>query len=185
MKNIVSFSSEKLQALLLQLKASRVDRQSAASFVKKHPKTLIQLLHWALTPKRKRLHQAAAWVLEFVLIEKINWLHPHFDYFLKKLPKISSESSKRPLSKILYYYMRSKTHYDQLSPQQKKKIIALCFDWILLPSKTATLAFAIKILILLQKEYPWIAENLQDYIQNQMPNPSPGLQASIRSIFKK
>ena len=151
MKNIVSFNFEQFQALLLQLKASLIDRQKAAAYIKKHPKALLRLIDWALTPKRKRLHQVAAWVLEFVLIEKISWLQPHFDLFLRKLPKVESESSKRPLSKILYYYIRSKTHYDQLSPKQKKKIIALCFDWILLPSKTATLAFAIKILMLLQK----------------------------------
>ncbi len=183
MKNIVSFNSEQLQTLLLQIKASRVDRQKAAAFVKEHPKTLLSLLDWALSPKKKRLHQVASWVLEFVLIEQTDWLQPHFNHFLNKLPQIQSESSKRPLAKILYYYL--KTNYDQLSTPQKKKIIALCFDWILLPSKTATLAFAIKILMLLQKDYPWISENIKDFMQTQMPNPSPGLRASLRSIFKK
>lgn len=185
MKNIVSFNSEKLHALLLSLKASRKEREQAAKWVAHNPETFINLLDWALQPQKSRLHQAAAWVLELVLLENIDRLQPYFNHFLDKLPQITSESSKRPMSKILFHYVRWQAQNNPLTTGQKKKIISLCFDWLLLPSKTATLAFAIKILIHFQKEYPWVKENLSDFAQNQIVNPSAGLRASLRSIFKK
>lgn len=185
MKSTASFNSDRLKSILLKLTASKIDRKKAADFVNKNPQTLLTLLEWALTPKKRRLYQTAAWVLEFILIYRIEWLQPHFDYFLKKIPKINSESSKRPLSKILYHYVKSKEHFNTLTKKEKLKIITLCFEWILLPSKTATIAFAIKILILFQKEFPWVKENLSDLTTNKILNTRTGLGASLRAIFKK
>ncbi len=163
----------------------KIDKKKATDFVNKNPQTLLTLIDWALTPKKRRLYQTSAWVLEFILINRIERLQPHFDYFLKKIPKINLESSKQPFSKILYHYVKSKEHFYSLTKKEKLKIIILCFEWILLRSKTATITFAIKILILFQKEFPWVKENLSNLATNQILNTSPSLGASLNAIFKK
>ena len=121
MKSTASFNSDCLKSILLKLTASKIDKKKAADFVNKNPQTLLTLIDWALKPKKRRLYQTAAWVLEFILINRIERLQPHFDYFLKKIPKINSESSKRPLSKILYHYVKSKEHFNSLTKKKKIK----------------------------------------------------------------
>ena len=185
MKSTESFNSDCLKSILLKLTASKIDKKKAADFVNKNPQTLLTLIDWALKPKKRRLYQTAAWVLEFILINRIERLQPHFDYFLKKIPKINSESSKRSLSKILYHYVNSKEHFNSLTKKEKLKIIILCFEWILLPSKTTTITFAIRILVLFQKEFPWVEENLSNLSTNQIHSKATSLGASLRAIFKK
>ena len=119
MKSTASFNSDRLKSILLNLTASKIDRKKAADFVNKNPQTLLTLLKWALLSEKRRLYQISALVLEFILIYRIEWLQPHFDFFLEKIPKINSESSKRPLSKILYYYVKSKEHFKILTSKEK------------------------------------------------------------------
>ena len=118
-----------LNDFLKPLNASIADRQRGKKFIEQNPDYFEPLLFLALNPKAERVHIVASWVLEQVLFENSSRLKAHWAYFLKQLPAIENESMRRPLSKILFAYVKNKELRIQLSKREEERIIEQCFDW--------------------------------------------------------
>ena len=164
------------------LSARKKDRQAGAQYLADHPEQWQALFAYGLNPQAERIHIILCWCAELYLVPQPDRLSPQLDTFLHQLALIQNESMRRSLSKILYYYVR---HFEkQLTQEQKEQIITLAFDWLIAPAQVATLNFALKLLQILQKEAPWIREELRAIVKQQLPTASPGYRAAAREIFK-
>jgi len=172
-----------LEDFLKPLNASIADRQRGKKFIEQNPDYFEALLSLALNPKAERVHIVASWVLEQVLFENISRLKTHWTYFLKQLSKIENESMRRPLSKILFAYVKNNELRIQLSKREEERILELCFDWIIAPAQTATLAFALKTLTYYIHTHDWIREALEDLIQKGFGKDRVGIQSTIKRLL--
>lgn len=173
-----------LKTFLNPLNASRSDREAGAAFIKQHPHHFKELFEAALNAKGKRFHVMCAWILEKVLLDELDKLKPKLDAFLSALPKIQNESMRRPLSKILYHFLKVKENRKSLREEQCNQIIAICFDWIIGPAKVATFSFALKVIGLFKKQRPEVRTLLNDALHNGFEAASPGMLVAIRRVLK-
>lgn len=165
-----------------RLSARKTDRQAGATYLENNPEHWEDLFLYGLNPQAQRIHIVLCWCVELYVVPQPDRLITIFNVFLERLPQIKNESMRRSLSKILYYYTQKKKA--KLTADQKEKIIAQAFDWLIEPAQVATLNFALKLLQLLQDEAPWVKEELRAIVQQQLPTASPGYRAAAREIIK-
>jgi hypothetical protein len=109
----------------------------------------------------------AAWVLEFVLNKKLEWLAPHLTHFTKHISEVHLESAVRPISKICAmiansYRSKSDTEIKtNLSSKDIQNIIETSFDLLISKHKVAVKVYAMETLFLLGKEEQWIHDELK------------------------
>lgn len=164
------------------LSARKTDRQAGANYLADNPEHWEALFLYGLNPEAQRIHIVLCWCVELYIVQQPDRLATIFNIFLERLPQLKNESMRRSLSKILYYYVRKYT--TKLTADQKEKIIAQAFEWLIEPAQVATLNFALKLLQLLQNEANWVKEELRAIVQQQLPTASPGYRAAAREIFK-
>ena len=90
------------------INAKRIYRDRAAAYVLKHPETMPELIKLVFDVN-SALHIKAAWTLELVCLENLSLILPYAKVFIENMPKISHESSLRPVSKVCYFIC--KKHY--------------------------------------------------------------------------
>ena len=165
------------------LSARRADREKGAQEMKKHPEWEATMVATALNPKAGRKQQISAWILELYFLEQLPTLGQYLPKILDAIPEITNESVRRPLSKLLYYYITaSNTH---LETKTIDRIVAIAFDWLIAPAQVATLNFALRILNHYRNHKPWIKEELIHIVKQQLPNASAGYHAAAREILKE
>jgi len=164
------------------LSARKTDRIQGRNYIATQPELLLDLLFSAIESKQKRIHILVIWCIELHLCDHLEQLHPGFDRFLNGLPKVHNVSMRRSLSKILHFYSKAFSH--RLDNQQKEKIIAQAFDWLIEPAQVATLSFALKILKTFKTHAPWVQAALRAVVEKQLPDASPGYRAAAREILK-
>ncbi len=131
----------------------------------------------------------AAWVLEFVCNEKLNWLAPHFDYFLQNISKIIFGSAVRPVSKICEFLAKSYNSkkdlfiQNHLSKKHIDLIIEACFDWLISTNKVAVKVYSMQTLYLLGKNYDWVHTELALIIQQNISRESGAYKARGKKIL--
>ena len=113
--------------LILQLhhieNAKRVNRLRVANLVIKNKEMFPYLLELVFEIENKTSIKAA-WVLEFVCAERLNWLAPHLNYFTENIGKIKFDSAVRPVSKICEFLAKASTsENNSLIKTELKKII--------------------------------------------------------------
>ena len=79
--------------------ALRTNRQRVSNLVLETPELLPFLIEIVFEIKNKTSLKAA-WVLELVCADKLDWLAPHLDYFIENIGIIEHDSAVRPISKI-------------------------------------------------------------------------------------
>jgi len=98
--------------LILQLNnienAKRVNRLRVANLVIENPVVFKHLLAIAFEVNNK-LSIKAAWVLEFVCEEKLDWLAPYLTYFTQNISHLKFDSAVRPVSKICGFIAKAYT----------------------------------------------------------------------------
>lgn len=91
---------------------------------------------------------------------------------------------RRAHSKVILNYLNDKERFTQIPKPQKKRLVEILLDWVIIETKTAPLSFSIKSLELLQKEFPEIKNILKTLLIDSKRTFSKGLYPTIRSVFK-
>jgi hypothetical protein len=172
--------------LILQLEkmenAKRVHRLRVANLVLKNPDLLPFLLEIVFEVENK-LSIKAAWSLELVLEQKLDWLTPHLDYFTNNISSVQFDSAVRPISKICnfiaiaYSSKKESLIKEFLTANQIETIIEAGFDWMISQHKVAVKAYTMNALFLLGKNYDWVHEELKLIIQQNITKESAAYKA--------
>ena len=183
-------SSSELLQQLSYTKAYRKNRLDAAHWVINHSETFGELLTYCLTAK-DNLSYKAAWVLEFVYLEKPELLLRHLDFFFEKLPTITRDQTLRPLAHIcemiaISYYKKEEEELRlQFTETHKKTMTECCFDWLITDKKIACQARAMTALFHLGTEFEWIHSELQQIIEQNIYLGSAGYKARGKNTIKQ
>jgi hypothetical protein len=116
--------------LILQLNnienAKRINRLRVSNIVLENKELFKYLLELVFEVDNK-LSIKAAWVLEFVCSNKLNWLAPHLDYFTSNMSLVKFDSSVRPISKICNFLAIS---YNSKNDSLIKSTLTNYWIWI-------------------------------------------------------
>ncbi len=171
-------------------KAYRKVRLDIARWVIEHPETFPQLLDICFK-SNDNISYKAAWILEFVCIEKLELLLLHLDLFFKNLPKVQKDQAVRPFSKIClmlvkqYYKKKDDMVINSLQPRHKKAMTECCFDWLITDQKVACQAFSMDALYLLGTEIEWIHPELKVTLEQNIHSQSAAYCARGRITLEK
>lgn len=175
---------EGLEKRLLQHFGSAADRDKGAAFINKNPRFFNELLALACNTQADRQHIVAAWIFEKYTLPRLAILHSVLAEFINGVSVQTHESKRRPMIKLLYHYTRKKEYREKLSSTHIDAIVQLCFDYMLSAKKVAAIAFAMKTLHFFRSHRKWIDEELNAYIEIQLPNASNGFKSVVRQISK-
>ncbi len=142
---------------------------------------LIQLIQQSSVYRLK-----AIVALEFYARDHWEEVKNYSEEIIEISTKITSETEKRCISKLLekiseFQYKES----DFKLPQQSlEKMASVCFDWLLVNSKSATKAFAMKSLFYLGFKIGWIHAELRAYLEQNLAKESAGFKSRGTKILK-
>lgn len=170
--------------------AMRSNRQHLANMVLVNPHLFYDLLVIAFDTENK-LSIKAAWILELVCEEKINWLLPHLDFFTNQIKYLKYDSAIRPISKI--YKFIALAYNDKSDIAFKKHLtkihidllIETGFDWMISDQKVAVKAYTMESLFEFGISVRWVHPELKSIIQQHFIHESPGYKACGRKIIEK
>lgn len=174
-----------LQQLSAIENAKRINRLRVADLVFKNPILLKHLLEIVFEVENK-ISIKAAWTLELVCAEKINWLAPHLNYFTQHIFSLKFESAIRPASKICNFLAIAYTSKKDseikktITKLNIESIIETGFDWMIGQHKVATKAYTMNALFLFGKNYDWVHEELKLILQQNIPKESAAYKARGR-----
>ena len=174
--------------------AKRINRLKVANIVLENKELFLYLLNLVFEVENK-LSIKAAWVLEFVCFNKINWLAPHLDYFTKNIGLVKFDSAVRPISKICNFLAISYNSKNDnlikstLTRNHIDLIVETGFDWMISNQKVAVKAYTMNALYLFGKNSDWVHEELKLIIQQNILSESAAYKArgkiTLRLINKK
>ncbi|NLP58439.1 adenylosuccinate lyase [Lutibacter sp. B1] len=168
--------------------AKRVNRLRVANLILAKPELFKYLLEITFDVNNKTSIKAA-WVLEFVCDEKLDWLAPYLDYFTENIANVKFDSAVRPITKICQFIAKAYTSKKESAIKQhltKKHIDIIIengFDWLIGNQKVAVKAYTMEMLYLFGKNYKWVHKELQLVIQQSIINESCGYQARGKKIL--
>lgn len=178
--------------LILQLNhienAKRVNRLRVANLVIKNKELFPYLLELVFEIENKTSVKAA-WVLEFVCAERLNWLAPHLNYFTENIGKVKFDSAVRPVSKICEFLAKAYTSENnwviktELKKNHIKKMIEVGFDWLIGKQKVAVKVYAMEMLFLLGKNIDWVRQELRLIIELNITKESAAYKARGKKIL--
>lgn len=132
----------------------------------------------------------AAWVAEFVCKQDLGALFPHLEALAEGLAGLRSDSSIRAMAKICemlaeaYCAPQAKGPSPPLSREQRERITAACFDWLIGPHQVAPQAYSMRTLYLLGLEEAWVHGELRAVLEQGYPGGSAAYRARARHILK-
>ncbi len=168
-----------LREILDYGKAYRANRMGAAQWVLEHPETFQELLQIGFENHPELSHRAW-WAFEFVCLEKLELLYPHFDYFFERLSTVEGDGSVRPLAHIgevivlKNYKSKSSVLQKIFQKRHKEQLTEVCFDWLISDQKVACQARAMLCLYFLGTEIDWIHPELRSILERSIPTGSAG-----------
>ncbi|MFD1292722.1 adenylosuccinate lyase [Lutibacter holmesii] len=162
--------------------AKRVNRLRVANLVLNNPDLLPFLIEVSFETDNK-LSIKAAWSLELVLEQQLDWITPYLDYFTTQISTVVFGSAVRSFSKICNFIAIAYTSKNKSILQeflQKKHIDAIIetgFDWMISNHKVAVKAYTMNALALFGKNYDWVHEELKLIIQQNIIHESAAYKA--------
>ena len=179
---------ELLELLDSKVTSTRENRSRIAAIVLKNPPLFLPLLKISLPACRQGrdaenpVSVKAAWVLEYVLKEKLEWLNPHLNYFTEHLSRVYRDSAVRPLTKICEFlakdYTSKKSSFiKNLSTHHIDQIIEVSFDRLISQHKVAVKVYAMETLFLFGKHKDWVHQELKLIIQQEIAHGSSAYKA--------
>lgn len=183
-------ASEVLLEKLNNTKAYRKTRLEVAHWVLAHPETFPKLLSYCFDEKNDFSYKAA-WILEFVCIEKLPLLYPHLNFYFENIPTVYKDQGVRPLAKICEflttaYYKKKEPEIQQFYTEKHKEItISCCFDWLISNQKVACEVYAMQSLYYLGTEKNWIHQELVTLLQANIHQRTHAYKARSKQIFKQ
>jgi len=165
--------------------AKREYRLMVANTVLKNKELFPYLIEMVFNTQNKT-SMKAAWVLEFVLEQKPEWLYTYLTYFTENINILKDDSVIRPISKICLFLAQiyisknnillkkfiTKTHIDN--------IVETGFDWMIGPYKVATKAYTMQTLYIFGENYHWVHEALKLTIQKNIMTESAAYKARAK-----
>ncbi len=168
--------------------AKRVNRLRVSNLVIQNPELFKYLIELVFDINNK-LSIKAAWVLEFVCAEKLDWLAPHLNYFTENISKVKLDSAVRPVSKICEFSAKSYTSKSssiiksEINSKHIEKIIEAGFDWLIGNQKVAVKVYSMELLFLYGKNEDWVHQELQLIIQQHITKESAAYKAKGKKIL--
>ena len=162
--------------------AKRVNRLRVANLVIENP-NLFKFLLELVFDVTAETSIKAAWVLEFVCEQKLEWLAPHLSYFTENVGKVTFDSAVRPVAKICnflaiaYNTKKDSVIKTKLNSKHIDQIIETGFDWMISNHKVAVKAYTMTTLFLFGKNYDWVHEELKLIIQQNMAKETAAYKA--------
>ncbi|MFC5195710.1 adenylosuccinate lyase [Bizionia hallyeonensis] len=183
-------TTDQLYADLNYVNHSREKRLHYANLVINNPKLISKLLA-VLFRVDDKISCRAAWVLEFMCHENLEYLIPHLDTFTANIHKVHLDPAVRPIAKICEYL--AKAYYAKtpnkiqlhLNPIYQERIIAVCFDYMIHDEKIAPKAYSMNTLYLFGADYDWIHPELVIILERDFQMQSSGFKARAKHILKK
>jgi hypothetical protein len=183
-------NSEILAKKLTYTRAYRSTRLEVTHWVINHPETLPELLNYCLKNKDE-ISYRAAWVLEFVCLERLDLLIPYLEQFFNILPKIERDQAIRPFSKMCmifathYYKKKDVVIIKALNNTYKNTMLECCLDWLITDQKVAAEAYAMETLYLLGTEIDWIHSELKIIIEQHINTKTAAYKARGKITIDK
>ena len=183
-------TTEQLYEELKYVNHSREKRLQYANLVIDNPEIIPSVLDIIFSVDDKRSPRAA-WLLEFVARDNLEYLVPHLNRITAEMHKVHLDSAVRPMAKICeclveaYYSKYDNQVIHSLEPKHKEKIIECCFDWMINDEKIAPKAYSMNSLYLLGQDYDWIHPELVLILERDFQIQSSGFKARARHILKK
>lgn len=183
-------TTDQLYAELNYVNHSREKRLHYANLVIDNPKLIPKLLA-VLFRVDDKISCRAAWVLEFMCHENLEYLIPHLDTFTANIHKVHLDPAVRPIAKICeylakaYYAKTPNTVQLHLKPIYQERIIAVCFDYMIRDEKIAPKAYSMNTLYLFGADYDWIHPELVIILERDFQMQSSGFKARAKHILKK
>ena len=168
--------------------AKRVNRLSVANLVIKNKELFPYLLELVFEIDNKTSIKAA-WVLEFVCAERLDWLAPHLNYFTGNIGKVNFDSAVRPVSKICEFLADAYTSENnsvikiELKKNHIEKMIEVGFDWLIGKQKVAVKVYAMEMLFLLGRNIDWVRQELRLIIELNITKESAAYKARGKKIL--
>jgi len=172
--------------------AARVNRLKAADYFIENPEKINELIKLVFETSYK-FHHKAAWVLEFVLKNHIDWLVPHIYLFSNSLLSLRIDSAIRPTAKICqwiaYEYVQKKNmlFIKNLNKNHINNIVEASFDWLIGDYKVASKVYSMDTLYyfgcLSNPESEWVHIELKNILLQKSYTGSPGYKAHARKIL--
>lgn len=168
--------------------AMRKNRMRVAGKIFEDPEKFGPLIEIVFDVDNK-LSIKAAWVLELVCLENLDYLLPHLDFFTSQLGSVKFDSAIRPVSKICmllaqaYHGKKPSLVQDTLSQEHIDRCIEAGFDWLITQQKVAVKAYTMEALYLFGKERDWVHPELDIIIRENMAYESCGYIARGKKIL--
>lgn len=162
--------------------AKRVNRLKVSNLVLENEELFKPLLELTFEVENK-LSIKAAWVLELVCIEKLDWLIRYLDFFTKNISLVKFDSSIRPASKICnflaiaYNSKQRNLIKENLTKEHIDFIIEAGFDWMITDQKVAVKAYTMNFLFIFGKSRDWVHEELKLILEQNISSGSPAYKA--------
>jgi hypothetical protein len=159
--------------------AYRSSRLNTAHWVLQRPDVLEELLKYCFEDASE-ISYRAAWILEFVCLERFEMLFSQLDYFFENLPAVKRDQAIRPMAHLcemlcVAHYKKQRTQLlDQFTASHKKILVECAFDWLITDQKVACKVRAMTCLYYLGTEFDWIHAELAAIIRRDMPRSSAG-----------
>lgn len=177
-----------LEKRLEYVNATRRERNTMALEVIARPGQFPYLLEVAFH-RHDEIGSRACWIVEFVCKKDLGILQPYLDTFLAGLSDLREESSIRPMAKICELLCEAENRKKSagpapLHPEQKERLIEVCFDWLIGDHKVATKAYSMRCLYLLGRDIPWVRENLRAVLLQHIGSGSAAYKARAKQILE-
>lgn len=183
-------TEEQLYEELKYVNHSRENRLKYAHIIIDNTELIPKVLDILFTVDDKRSARAA-WLLEFVARDNLDFLIPHIDRITSEMHKVYLDSAVRPMAKICeclieaYYSKYDNPVKHTLNPTHIDHIIECCFDWMINDEKIAPKAYSMNSLYLLGQDYDWIHPELVLILERDFQIQSSGFKARAKHIIRK
>lgn len=183
-------TEDQLYKELIYVNHSRENRLKYAHIIIDSPELIPKVLDILLNVDDKRSARAA-WLLEFIARDHLDFLIPHLDRLTSEMHKVHLDSAVRPMAKICeclieaYYSKHENRIKYSLKPNHRESIIECCFDWMINDEKIAPKAYSMNSLYLLGYDYPWIHPELALILERDFQMQSSGFKARAKHILRK
>lgn len=185
-------NTDKIKKLLDTMgPASRVNRTKIADYIIENENLFSALIETIFETEYK-YHHKAAWVLELILDDNLEWIIPHLDFFTNNLSILKNQSAIRPASKICKWiaiaFDKKTISKNELRKTHIENIVEAGFDWLIENNKVATQAYSMSFLFLFGKQkksnFNWIHKELKNILTQNIPSESPAYKAQGKHVLK-
>lgn len=171
-----------LRSRLESCSALLESRTALKNLVLSEPGYVDMLFEMAMDSAFTNNHQAC-WILELVIADQPQLLHPHIDPFCQCLSSIKHESAKRPMAKIAFLLVSSSEF--TLKPPQEQLIMDCASEWLISETKIATQCYALDILSELSAKYPELLEISRSIIDQRYASSKPSFQRRSEKFVRR